>query len=154
MKLAALEDEDGLTIEEQIEEERAKLPNEGLIPVTLASFAEWKRAKAERKQKELEEKMKEEAKKTGGKGTGILSGRALFKFDPTLFQDDEAAADGTVYEERNEDEEDVKKPDDLREGQAQNGDEETKNDEGNAVDKALFQQVADGEGEEEEPDFD
>ena len=33
----------------------------------------------------------------------------------------------------------LRTPDDLREGQAQNGDEETKNDEGNAVDKALFQ---------------
>ena len=50
--------------------------------------------------------MKEEAKKTGNtKGTGILSGRMLFKFDPTLFQDDEAAADSTVYEERNEEDE-------------------------------------------------
>jgi hypothetical protein len=48
----------------------------------------WKQRKAERKQKELEEKMKEEAKKAGGKGqagAGILSGRALFKFDPNLF---------------------------------------------------------------------
>ena len=85
IRLAALEDEDGLTIEEQIEEERGKLSNEGLIPVTLASFNEWKRVKAERKQKELEDRMREEAKKTGGKGAGILSGRALFKFDPTLF---------------------------------------------------------------------
>jgi hypothetical protein len=30
--------------------------------------------------------MKEEAKKAGGRaGAGILSGRALFKYDPTLF---------------------------------------------------------------------
>jgi hypothetical protein len=53
--------------------------------------------------------MKEEAKKVGGKGSNILSGRALFKYDPNLFQDDEAAADGDVYEERNEDEEEEKK---------------------------------------------
>jgi hypothetical protein len=52
--------------------------------------------------------MKEEAKKAGSKGgSNILSGRALFKFDPTLFQDDEAAAD--VYEEREEEEEEEKK---------------------------------------------
>jgi hypothetical protein len=32
------DDEDELTLEEKIEEERSKLPNEGLTPVTLASF--------------------------------------------------------------------------------------------------------------------
>jgi hypothetical protein len=95
-----------MTIEEKIEEERAALPSDGLTPVTLASFLEWKKRKAEKKQKELEDRMKEEAKKTGkqGAGTGILSGRALFKYDPTLFQDDEAAADAEIYEEREEDE--------------------------------------------------
>jgi hypothetical protein len=104
-----------MTIEEKIEEERAALPSEGLTPVTLESFMEWKRRKAERKQKELEEKMKEEAKKAGSKGgSGILSGRALFKFDPNLFQDDEAAAGHDLYEERNEEddeEEEEKKAD-------------------------------------------
>lgn len=103
------EDSDELTIEEKIEEERAKLPTEGLTPVTQESLMAWKQRKAERKQKELEEKMKEEAKKVGGKGSNILSGRALFKYDPNLFQDDEAAADGDVYEERNEDEEEEEK---------------------------------------------
>jgi DRG Family Regulatory Proteins, Tma46 len=107
------EDSDELTIEEKIEEERAKLPTEGLTPVTYESLMAWKQRKAERKQKELEEKMKEEAKKVGGKGSNILSGRALFKYDPNLFQDDEAAADGDVYEERNEDEEEEKKEEDV-----------------------------------------
>ena len=107
------EDSDELTIEEKIEEERAKLPTEGLTPVTYESLMAWKQRKAERKQKELEEKMKEEAKKVGGKGSNILSGRALFKYDPNLFQDDEAAADGDVYEERNEDEEEEKKEEEV-----------------------------------------
>jgi hypothetical protein len=80
------EDSDELTIEEKIEEERSKLPSEGLTPVTYESLMAWKQRKAERKQKELEEKMKEEVKKAGSKGgAGILSGRALFKFDPNLF---------------------------------------------------------------------
>ncbi len=80
------DDEDELTIEEKIEEERAALPSEGLTPVTYETLMEWKRKKAERKQKELEEKMKEEAKKAGSKGgSGIMSGRALFKYDPNLF---------------------------------------------------------------------
>lgn len=102
----AMDSDDELTIEEKIEEERAKLNFDSLTPVTLESFKEWKRLKAERKQKELEEKMKEEAKKAGSKGgSGILSGRALFKFDPTLFKDDEAAADETVYEEHEDEDE-------------------------------------------------
>ena len=145
-KLAAEDDDDELTIEEKIEEERAALPSEGLIPVTLETFNDWKRRKAEKKQKELEDRMKEEAKKAGGKGgSGILSGRALFKFDPTLFQDDEAAADSAVYEERAEDEEDAPAKEEVEsEG------EERKEAEG--VDKALFQQE-DGQ-QEEEPDFD
>jgi hypothetical protein len=106
------DDSDELTIEEKIEEERAKLPSEGLTPVTFESLMAWKQRKAERKQKELEEKMKEEAKKAGGKGgSNILSGRALFKYDPNLFQDDEAAADGDLYEERNEEDEEEKKED-------------------------------------------
>lgn len=139
------DDEDELTIEEKIEEERMKLPSEGLTPVTLASFQEWKQRKAERKQKELEEKMKEEAKKAGSKGAaGILSGRALFKFDPTLFQDDEAAADSAIYEEHEDEEEDPKPEegnDNLRDGQSDHDDddlEERKEADGEAVDKALF----------------
>ena len=120
------EDSDELTIEEKIEEERSKLPTEGLTPVTYESLMAWKQRKAERKQKELEEKMKEEAKKVGGKGSNILSGRALFKYDPNLFQDDEAAADGDVYEERNEDEEEEKKEED---GNAEGDDKEERKEE-------------------------
>lgn len=97
------DDEDELTLEEKIEEERASLPSSGLTPVTLETFNDWKRRKAERKQKELEERMKEEEKKGASKGKGILSGRALFKYDPTLFRDDENAADEKIYEEREED---------------------------------------------------
>jgi len=98
------DDEDELTLEEKIEEERAALPYDNLTPVTFETFMDWKKRKAERKQKELEEKMKEEAKKSG-KGSNILSGKALFKYDPTLFKDDENAADNDIYNERNEEEE-------------------------------------------------
>lgn len=81
---AAEDDEDEKTIEEIIEEERAALPAEGLTPVTLDSFHEWKKRRAEKRQKELETKQAEEAKK-GSKGQNVLSGKALFKYDPTLF---------------------------------------------------------------------
>lgn len=75
-----------------------------------------------------------------------MSGRALFKYDPTLFKDDEDAADTDVYEERVEEEEE------------KNDDEGKKIREGNdntestaAVDADLFQ--AEAGGDEEEPDF-
>jgi hypothetical protein len=68
--------------------------------------------------------MKEEARKAGSKGgMHILSGRALFKFDPTLFKDDEEAVGMEVYEERNEEEEEEQKM------------EESKNDEGEIISK-------------------
>ena len=103
-KLKELEDEeDEKTIEEIIEEERQKLNNETLTPVNKVSFEAWKKRKAEQKQKELEERMME-AEKTKGKGKSshILSGKALFKYDPTLFKDDDNAADEKLYEERAE----------------------------------------------------
>ena len=98
------DDEDELTLEEKIEEERAMLQSDKLTPVTLDSFNAWKIRKAAKKQKDLEDKIAEEAKKTGSKGHNILSGRALFKYDPNLFQDDDEAADANIYDERNEDE--------------------------------------------------
>lgn len=45
------EDEDEMTLEEIIEEERSKLPTEGLTPVTKESLMAWKKRKAEAKQK-------------------------------------------------------------------------------------------------------
>lgn len=109
------DDEDEKTIEEIIEEERALLVSETLTPVTKDTFLDWKKRKAEKKQKDLEDKMKESAQKPGGNKGGILSGRMLFKFDPTLFQDDEAAADEDLYQERNEDEE---QEEERKEGEA------------------------------------
>ena len=162
-KLAAEDDEDELTLEEKIEEERANLPSEGLTPVTMDTFLAWKQRKAERKQKELEEKMKEEAKKSASsKGAGILSGRALFKFDPTLFQDDEEAAGEDIYEERNEEEEEEQK--EQKDGQSDNEEDQTDDatkpvgmikagGKSAAVDTDLFAQEQAG-AEEEEPEFD
>ena len=98
------EDDDEMTLEEKIEEERANLSSVNLTPVTLTSFMEWKKHKAEKKQKDLEDKMKEEAKKSSTKGYNIMSGKALFKYDPSLFKDDDEAADEDIYAERNEEE--------------------------------------------------
>lgn len=41
------------------------------------------------------------------KGLGVMTGRNLFSYDPTLFEDDADAVDDEEYNERNdEDEED------------------------------------------------
>lgn len=82
------DDEDVMTLEEKIEEERRALPSEGLIPVTFETFTQWKKDKAERKQKELEERIAQEqakGKKGDSKNFGFMSGKALFTYDPTLF---------------------------------------------------------------------
>jgi len=140
--------EDDLTIEEEIEEERAKLPTTGLIPVTLETFNEWKKKKAEEKKKALEDKVKEEAKK-GGKH--ILSGRALFSFNPNLFTDDDNAAEEQEYEETKEEEdnkineeneEDEEEKEDNEEGEEKEVEMIQKQDQSKApnVDTDLFQQ--------------
>ena len=82
------------TIEDLIEEQRKKLAESGVpgTPITEASFAEWKKRKEEQRKKEAEERVKaEQTKRKGGKGLSVLSGRDLFKFDASLFKDDDAA---------------------------------------------------------------
>jgi hypothetical protein len=59
-KAALNDDDDEITIEEQIEAERAALPSAGLTPVTKETLEAWKIKRNERKQKEAEDKMKEE----------------------------------------------------------------------------------------------
>lgn len=94
------------SIEDLIDNERDKLKlPDGVQKVTLEVFLKWKEDKAKAKDDEIEKKRKAEAKKTGGKGYQALSGRALFKYDPTLFVDDENAANDDVYEKEEGEEE-------------------------------------------------
>lgn len=104
-KQAELDKHNNKTLEEEIEEERAALPSEGLTPVTKESFFAWKARRAEKKQKELEEKMKQaelaNAKGGGNKQTknkGIMNGRALFAYKPELFADDDNAGGAEVFQ--------------------------------------------------------
>ena len=111
------DDEDKLPLEEQIEEERAALPSAGLIPVTLESFNEWKKKRAEMKRQEIADKIAaEEAKGKKNKGQmNFMSGRALFTFNPELFKDEEGAAAEDQYEEyeSGEEEEETKEEEDA-----------------------------------------
>jgi hypothetical protein len=107
------EDSDDLTLEEKIEEERALLVTDNLTPVTFETFTKWKADRALRKEAELEARIiAEEAKGRKDRGQmAFLSGRALFNFNPDLFDDDEDADDDDFNEEETktgqaEDEED------------------------------------------------
>ncbi|ETM46570.1 hypothetical protein L914_08563 [Phytophthora nicotianae] len=92
-----------ISIEEIIEQQRAKLGPNGGTPVTEETLAKWKADKLARKKAEEAKKLKEQAKRTGGRG--IMSGRALFTYDPSLFRDD-ADADDEAYSVHSEDEDD------------------------------------------------
>ena len=84
------------TIEDIIEEQRAKLSSEGKkgTPVTAETFAKWRADKLIRRQLEVEARVKaEQSKKKGGKGLSVLSGKELFNYNSSLFVDDEAALD-------------------------------------------------------------
>ncbi|KAG5191073.1 hypothetical protein JKP88DRAFT_12314 [Tribonema minus] len=82
------------TIEDLIEEQRAKLAAEGKAgtPVTSETLAAWKaRRAAARRDEERRMVEREMAKKGKKKGLAVLSGRALFDYDASLFKDDEDA---------------------------------------------------------------
>lgn len=102
-------------IEEIIEERRAALPPGG-TPVTHDTFMEWKKKREAERLAEVEEERKEAMKKAGGKNLVGLSGRDLFLYDASLFQDDENAADDDVYEAREEDLEEDADEDDRTKG--------------------------------------
>lgn len=101
------------TLEDLIEEQRAKLHKEGKqgTPVNEDTLKKWK---ADRKAKKLAEerrKVEAEMKKKGrGKGLSVLSGRALFDYDSTLFEDDADAADADTMAQRNEQEDGEERP--------------------------------------------
>jgi hypothetical protein len=95
------DEEEEMSLEEKIEIERAAL-GPGCTPVTEASFKQWLINRATMK-READEKEKQDiidaATKRGQKVPFGLSGRDLFAFDPTLFVDDDAAADQALYDD-------------------------------------------------------
>lgn len=95
--------EDEMTLEEKIEEERAALPSDGLTPVTFENFTKWKADRAIRKLEEAAAKAAaEDAKNSKGKNhSAFMSGRALFTFNPDLFEDADDGADA-IFEEDDE----------------------------------------------------
>jgi len=78
------EEVDETTLEDKLEEERAKLTKR--TPITLENFLAWKEEK--KKEKLEQEKARNVEIKTG---KAMRSGREMFTFNPELFKDDEDA---------------------------------------------------------------
>ncbi len=87
--------EEEKTLEDLIEEQRATLASQGKkgTPVTEESLAKWK---ADRKAKQRADEIKLFERKLvekGKKGLNVLSGRALYDYDSSIFKDDANAVD-------------------------------------------------------------
>ena len=86
------DEEDKITLEEQLELDRDALKYEDCTPVTLESFTAWKQRRDEKKIEDALKKQKEEesaGKKSKGAKQGFLNGRTLFSYDPNLFKEQE-----------------------------------------------------------------
>ncbi len=99
--------EEEKTLEDLIEEQRAALAAKGKkgTPVTQESLEKWK---ADRKAKKRAEERKFAERKVaekGKKGLNMLSGRALYDYDSSIFKDDADAVDQEEMQKRVDDEE-------------------------------------------------
>ncbi|XP_028393513.1 zinc finger CCCH domain-containing protein 15-like isoform X2 [Dendronephthya gigantea] len=104
------QDKDEISLEELIEEERAKLGT-NLTKITLETFTTWKTRKLKEKKAtyESETKKKKEAFKMG-RIVGKISGREVFQFRPELVDDDGDDEEGESFDitqfRRDEDDDD------------------------------------------------
>ena len=142
------EDEDERPdIGELIEDERRKLNLAKCTPITLELFTKWKEAKKKQREEQVEKERKEAAKKGGGAGLHALSGRDLFRYDPSLFQDDEEADDERyVIESDGEQDDEDKDEQPLYDRDAQEDDDEEE--EGEEEDEEDDEEEEMKEGEE------
>jgi len=94
-------DEEELDMYEKIDLERSKLDSTKGTPITEETFKVWKEKQRLKKIKEaaLLDKQEKLAGKNNKRAAHGMSGRQLFALDPSLFQDDEDAAQGGDYEE-------------------------------------------------------
>lgn len=106
MKMRSEEEEDK-ALEYKIEEERAKLKADDCTPVTKETFEAWHKKRREKLLKKRKEKDAEVQASTKGKNSKVvfLSGRALMKFDASIFKNDEDDDDDEEdkYEKKEED---------------------------------------------------
>lgn len=92
-------------LEDIIEEKRKAITTR--TPVTLERLQVWLQAKKDRQAAEQDKKM-EEAKEQYKKGKRpVISGRALFTIDPSLFVDDDAAGGVDFERDGGDDDDDI-----------------------------------------------
>ncbi|KAM4591471.1 zinc finger CCCH domain-containing protein 15 [Odontesthes bonariensis] len=96
-------EEEKISLEELIENERAALGAE-VTRITLETFLAWKKRKRQEKvDKAREEMEKKKADFKAGKSL-VVSGREVFEFRPELVDDDDDEADDTRYASESEEE--------------------------------------------------
>ena len=141
------DDDETPDIGELIEDERRKLNLAKCTPITLELFTKWKEAKRKQREEAVEKERKEAAKKGGGSGLHALSGRDLFRYDPSLFQDDEEADDEQYVIESDGDEEDDEKERPLydRDAQDEEDDGEEEDDDEHEGDGEQEEEMKEGE---------
>ncbi|XP_072047966.1 zinc finger CCCH domain-containing protein 15-like [Amphiura filiformis] len=94
-----------ISLEELVEDERARLSSKNLTKITLESFNAWKARKLkEKKSKYTADQKKKKDELKAGKSLGV-TGRELFSFRPELVDLDDADADDVVTYVREEEEE-------------------------------------------------
>lgn len=104
-KMAEQEEENQISLEELIEEERAKLTG-NLTKINLNTFMQWKRRKIDEKRKMLaEDQAKKRNELKQGKSLGV-TGRELFQFKPEMVGDDDDEGDVFTYKQEVNDDED------------------------------------------------
>ncbi|XP_054756052.2 zinc finger CCCH domain-containing protein 15-like [Lytechinus pictus] len=105
-KMDEQEEEQKISLEELIEQERNKLTGE-LTKINLQTFMQWKKRKIAEKREKLEadqNKKRNELKQ--GKSLGV-TGRELFQFKPEMVGEDEDEGDVFSYKRETEEEEET-----------------------------------------------
>uniref|UniRef100_A0A7S2KI75 ZC3H15/TMA46 family C-terminal domain-containing protein n=1 Tax=Leptocylindrus danicus TaxID=163516 RepID=A0A7S2KI75_9STRA len=93
------------TLEDEVEAQRQKMFDDFKksgkkgTPVTEETLKIWQDKKRKKRLEEAKKLVEAESrKKKGGKGLSVLSGRALYEYNKSLFKDDEAANDNETPE--------------------------------------------------------
>jgi hypothetical protein len=87
-----------ISLEEFLEVERHKLDHSKLTPLTLETFAEWKKNRVSQKEAAAQALLKAKtAQFTAGKHVG-LSGRTMFEMDTTLLDDEDDDGDDDDFD--------------------------------------------------------
>jgi hypothetical protein len=97
--------DDVIGLEDMVDELREGLKSGG-PKVSKEMFLTWKAERTIRKENEVRAQESDPKKKGTMRTANGMTGRALFQFDPTMFVDDDEAADDAVYADREDPQDD------------------------------------------------